>query len=76
MEKKNAQLKIKKLFCRANVEMYLKNWTLKIIFICTRSLTFNTSEVPSKFLKKKGYDVKVACSDTENLDFKQKIIIR
>lgn len=43
---------------------------MKIIFICTRSLTFNTFlKSQANFLKKKGYDVKVACSDTENLDF-------
>ena len=44
---------------------------MEIIFICTRSITFNTFlESQAKFLSKKGYKIKVACADIENLNFK------
>lgn len=46
---------------------------MKIIFICTRSLTFNTFlKHQANYLKKKGFKVAVACSDIENLDFTNK----
>ena len=43
---------------------------MKIIFICTKSITFNTFlKSQADYLLKKGFDVKVACSDIENLNF-------
>ena len=44
---------------------------MEIIFICTRSITFNTFlESQARFLLKKGFKIKVACADIENLNFK------
>jgi glycosyltransferase involved in cell wall biosynthesis len=47
---------------------------VKIIFICTKSITFNTflNSQASYFLKK-GIKVEVACSDIENLKFKKNL---
>ena len=43
---------------------------MKIIFLCTRSITFNTFlKSQANYLKKKGFKVIIACSDTENLNF-------
>ena len=43
---------------------------MKIIFICTRSITFNTFlKSQANYLIKKGFKVEVACSDSEKLDF-------
>jgi glycosyltransferase EpsD len=42
---------------------------MKIIFICTKSITFNTFlKSQANYLKKKGIEVEVACSDIENID--------
>ena len=42
---------------------------MKIIFICTKSITFNKFlKSQSDFLIKKGYEVVVACSDINKLD--------
>ena len=44
---------------------------MEIIFICTRSITFNTFLMSqAEYLSKKGFKIKVACSDIENLNFK------
>lgn len=44
---------------------------MKIIFICTRSITFNKFlKSQSDFLIKKGYEIVVACSDSNKLDIK------
>ena len=43
---------------------------MKIIFICTRSITFNTFlKSQANYLIKKGFEVEIACSDNENIDF-------
>lgn len=45
---------------------------MKIIFICTRSITFNTFlKSQANYFIKKGFDVEIACSDTENLNLKK-----
>jgi glycosyltransferase involved in cell wall biosynthesis len=45
---------------------------VKLIFICTKSITFNTFlKSQAEYLNKKGFKVEVACSDIENLDFKK-----
>lgn len=47
---------------------------MKIIFISTKSITFNTFlETQANYFFKKGLDVEVACFDIENLNFKNKI---
>ena len=47
---------------------------MKIIFISTKSITFNTFlETQANYFFKKGLDVEVACSDIENLNFKNKV---
>jgi glycosyltransferase EpsD len=47
---------------------------MKIIFICTKSLTFNTFLISqAKYLKKKGFNVKIACTDVENLNLKNNL---
>jgi len=46
---------------------------MEIIFICTKSITFNTFlESQANYLAKKGLKIKVACSDIENLNSKKK----
>jgi len=41
---------------------------MDIFFICTRSITFNTFlKSQAKFLSNKGFNVKIACSDINNL---------
>lgn len=46
---------------------------MEIIFICTRSITFNTFlQSQANYLSHKGFKVKVACSDIEKLKFKKK----
>ena len=43
---------------------------MKIIFICTKSITFNTFlKSQANYLMKKGFAVEVACSDNEKLSF-------
>ena len=42
---------------------------MKIIFICTKSITFNFLKSQANFFKQKGYEVIVACSDIEKLNF-------
>ena len=43
---------------------------MKIIFICTRSITFNTFlKSQAEHFIKRGHKVEVACSDTKNLKF-------
>ena len=45
-----------------------------IVFVCTKSITFNTFlESQAVYLSKKGFKVKVACSDIKNLNFKNKL---
>ncbi|WP_435116903.1 hypothetical protein ACIJYF_00805 [Candidatus Pelagibacter bacterium nBUS_49] len=47
---------------------------MKIIFICTKSITFNTFlKSQANFFSRRGLKVEVACSDIENLEFKNKI---
>ena len=47
---------------------------MEIVFVCTKSITFNTFlESQAKYLSKKGFKVKVACSDVENLNFKSNL---
>ena len=47
---------------------------MKIIFITTKSITFNTFlKSQADFLTKKGLKVEVACSDVENLNFKNNL---
>jgi len=47
---------------------------MKIIFITTRSITFNTFlKSQADFLTKKGLKVEVACSDIEKLNFKNNL---
>ena len=44
---------------------------MKIIFICTKSITFNTFlKSQANYLIKKGFKIEVACSDSEKLNFK------
>ncbi len=46
---------------------------MKIIFICTKSITFNTFlKSQADYFTKKGLKVEVACSDIESLNFKYK----
>lgn len=50
---------------------------MEIIFICTRAITFNTFlKSQANYLSKKGFKVRVACSDIENLDYKNKLNTR
>jgi len=45
---------------------------VKIIFICTKSITFNTFlKSQANYFIKKGFHVEAACSDSENLDIKK-----
>jgi len=45
---------------------------VKIIFICSKSITFNTFlKSQANYFIKKGFDVEVACSDINNLNFKK-----
>ncbi len=47
---------------------------MKLIFVCTRSITFNTFlKSQSEYFIKKGFDVEVACSDTKSLKFKNNL---
>ncbi len=46
---------------------------MKIIFICTKSITFNTFlKSQADYFTKKGFKVEIACSDIENLNLKFK----
>ena len=46
---------------------------MKILFICTKAITFNTFlKSQAEFLTKKGFEVNVACSDTKKLEFSKK----
>ena len=50
---------------------------MEIIFICTKAITFNTFlQSQSDYLIKKGFKVRVACSDIENLNFKSNLNYR
>ena len=50
---------------------------MEIIFICTKSITFNTFLTSqADYLKNKGFEVKVACSDSENLNFEKNSIYK
>lgn len=45
---------------------------MKIVFICTKSITFNTFlSSQAKYFLDCGHKVKVACSDIKNLNFKK-----
>ncbi len=47
---------------------------MKVIFICTKSITFNTFlKSQADYLIKKGFRVEVACSDIKNLNFSNKL---
>ena len=47
---------------------------MKIIFICTKSITFNTFlKSQAGFFIKKGLKVEVACSDSEKLNFRNNL---
>ena len=47
---------------------------MKIIFICTKSITFNKFlKSQADYLIKKGFEIKVACSDSEKLNVKNNI---
>ena len=47
---------------------------MKIIFICTRSITFNTFlKSQANYLIKRGFKVEVACSDSEKLNFNKNL---
>ena len=47
---------------------------MEIVFVCTRSITFNTFlKSQAEYLLKKGFKVKVVCADNENLDFKKSL---
>ena len=42
---------------------------MEVVFICTKSITFNVFlQSQAKYLYKKGYKVKVACSDVKNIN--------
>lgn len=48
---------------------------MKIIFICTKSITFNTFlRSQAEYLIKRGFEIEVACSDSEKLNFKKNLI--
>ena len=45
---------------------------MKVIFVCTKSITFNTFlESQANYFVNKGFKVEVACSDIDNLNFKE-----
>ena len=45
---------------------------MKIIFICTRSITFNTFlKSQAEYFLKKGFKVEVACSDVKDINLKK-----
>ncbi len=47
---------------------------MKVIFICTKSITFNTFlKSQASFFLKKGFKVEIACADIENLNFKKNL---
>ncbi len=47
---------------------------MKIIFICTKSITFNTFlKSQAEYFIKRGLEVEIACSDTKNLQFKKNL---
>ena len=47
---------------------------MKIIYICTKSLTFNTFlKSQADYLAKKGFLIEVACSDVERLNLKNNL---
>ena len=47
---------------------------MDIVFICTRSITFNTFlKSQANYFKKKGLNVEIACSDPQNLDCKNSL---
>ena len=47
---------------------------MKIIFICTKPITFNTFlRSQADYFIKKGFEIEVACSDSEKLNFKNNL---
>ena len=47
---------------------------MKIFFICTKAITFNTFlKSQAEYLTKKGFEVQVVCSDIKKLDIKKSI---
>ena len=47
---------------------------MKIIFICSKPITFNTFlKSQANYFVKKGFDVEVACSDINNLNVKKRL---
>ena len=45
---------------------------MKIIFICTKPITFNTFLTSqADYFIKRGFKIEVACSDSEKLNFKK-----
>ena len=48
---------------------------MKIIFICTKPITFNTFlKSQADYFIKKGFEIEVACSDNKNINFKNNLI--
>ena len=48
---------------------------MKIIFICTKPITFNTFlKSQADYFIKKGFQIEVACSENQNLNFKNNFI--
>ena len=44
---------------------------MKIIFICTKSITFNTFlKSQADYFIKKGFEIEVACADSKKLNIK------
>ena len=46
---------------------------MKIIFICTRSITFNTLKSQAEYFVKKGADVEVACSNIKDINLDENL---
>ena len=50
------------------------DFRMKLIFICTKSITFNTFlKSQANYFVKKGFEIIVACSDPKNLECKESI---
>ncbi len=47
---------------------------MKIVFICTKSITFNTFlKSQAEYFFKKGYEIEIVCSDVEKLNLKNNL---
>lgn len=50
---------------------------MKIIFVCTKAITFNTFlKSQANYFIKKGFEIKVICTDVEKLDLNKKLKIK